>query len=153
MGLEQGTHTTRRVNVSWNSVSWTFQLSSEGGHTERLKGRRSRKEGAVNLGWPLPWTSLPQSSVEDSLSWHRTYGMRPWVLGTVPQRDSRSCHPLRAADRWPCDSAFPLHRSWNTGRTQGSESTGSALFDLVKHRALTIISLAAIPAATLQYAS
>lgn len=129
------------------------QLSSEGGHTKRLKGRRSRKEGAVKLGWPLPWTSLPQSSVEDSLSWHRTYGMRPWVLGTVPRRDSRSCHPLRAADRWPCDSAFPLRRSWNTGRTQGSESTGSALLGLVKHRVLTIISLAAIPAATLQYAS
>lgn len=28
------------------------QLSSEGGHTERLKGRRSRKEGAVNLDGP-----------------------------------------------------------------------------------------------------
>ena len=96
------------------------------------------------MQWPLPLTSLPQLDTEDSLFWHRTYEKMPWALDTIHLRDSESCHPLTAADRWPCDSEFPHHRSWNTEKTEGGESTGLALFNLVQCRALTIISLVAV---------
>lgn len=124
--------------------------TSPSSHLRRkiLRGRnkgRAEKKGLWSLVWPLPSTSLPLLHGGDSLFWHRTYEKMPWVLGTIHLRDSKSCRLLITADRWPCDSEFPHRRSWNTGKTEGGESTTAlALLDLVQHRALIVKSMPAL---------